>query len=220
MNGWLIAWEAVPDLLAGLILGTIPLTIASFFFGFLLAVATALARISNYRVLRGIAVGYVSIIRGTPLLVQLWVIFYGLPTIGILWDPFPSAIIAFSLNVGGYASEILRSAIQSIPVGQWEAASTVGLGYWQTLLRVVLPQAFRIAVPGLANTFISLVKDTSLASTIMVVELLRKAQQVAAPTFQFFELYVTAAAIYWVACTVLSFGQTALEKKLGHYVIK
>jgi cystine transport system permease protein len=127
-------------------------------------------------------------------------------------------VIAFSLNVGGYASETIRGSILAIPRGQWEAATTIGMSYPLTLRRVILPQAMRIAVPPLSNTFISLVKDTSLASTVMVTELLRRAQEIAAPSYQFMGLYSLAAAIYWLICTVLSFGQARLENHLGRYV--
>lgn len=198
----------------GALLGTIPLTIFSFVFGIVIALGIALARISRFPVLRGFARAYISIIRGTPLLVQLFIIFYALPTLGVVIDPFTSAIIALSLNVGGYASEVIRSAIISVPQGQWEASEVIGLSYSKTMSRVILPQALRVAVPPLSNTFISLVKDTSLVSSIMVVELLRKAQEIAAPTFQFLALYTLAAVYYWIMCTVLSSIQGRLERRL------
>ena len=157
---------------------------------------------------------------GTPLLVQLFIVFYALPQIGVKIDPFPAAVIAFSLNVGGYAAEIIRSAIQSIPKGQWEAAETIGLDYVGALRRIILPQATRVAVPPLSNTLISLVKDTSLASTILVTELFRTAQNVAAPTFEFFALYGTAALYYWIICLVLSFAQNRYERRLERYVAR
>lgn len=122
--------------------------------------------------------------------------------------------------MGGYAAEIIRSAILSIPKGQWEAAQTIGMGYTTSLRRIVLPQATRVAVPPLSNTLISLVKDTSLASTILVTELLRTAQVAAAPTFEFFALYGTAAVYYWIICLVLSFGQSRLEHRLERYVAR
>jgi cystine transport system permease protein len=152
------------------------------------------------------------------LLLQLFIIYYALPSLGATIDPFPSAVIAFTLNVGGYASEVVRASILAVPRGQWEAAATVGMGYPTTLRRIVLPQAARVAVPPLSNTLISLVKDTSLASTIQVTELLRKAQEVAAPTFQFFALYSVAALYYWVVCLALSFSQSRLETRLNRYV--
>ena len=199
---------------------TIPLTIISFVIGLLIALVVALGRLSKNVVVSNITRFYISFIRGTPLLVQLFIIFYALPQAGIKLEPFPAAVIAFSLNVGGYAAEIIRSAIQSIPKGQWEAAETIGFNYTGALRRIILPQAARVAVPPLSNTLISLVKDTSLASTILVTELLRAAQVVAAPTFQFFALYGTAAAYYWIICLVLSFGQNRLERRLERHVAR
>jgi His/Glu/Gln/Arg/opine family amino acid ABC transporter permease subunit len=193
---------------------TIPLTIISFAIGLVIALVIALARLASNVGVSGAARFYISIIRGTPLLVQLFIVFFALPQIGVKIDPFPAAVIAFSLNVGGYAAEIIRSAIQSIPEGQWEAAETIGLNYIGTLRRIILPQATRVAVPPLSNTLISLVKDTSLASTILVTELFRTAQNVAAPTFEFFALYGTAALYYWIICLVLSFGQNRFERQL------
>ncbi|MCV7012706.1 ABC transporter permease subunit [Mycolicibacterium madagascariense] len=199
---------------------TIPLTVISFVIGLVLALIVALGRLSSNRVISSVARFYISIIRGTPLLVQLFIIFFALPQAGIKLDPFPAAVIAFSINVGGYAAEIIRSAIQSIPKGQWEAAETIGYHYAGALRRIILPQAARVAVPPLSNTLISLVKDTSLASTILVTELLRTAQVAAAPTFEFFALYGTAAVYYWVICLVLSFGQNRLEHRLERYVAR
>ncbi|MCV7282941.1 ABC transporter permease subunit [Mycolicibacterium flavescens] len=199
---------------------TIPLTIISFVIGLVIALVVALARLSSNLVVSGLARVYISLIRGTPLLVQLFIVFFALPQIGVRIDPFPAAVIAFSLNVGGYAAEIIRSAILSIPKGQWEAAATIGLNYVDTLRRIILPQATRVAVPPLSNTLISLVKDTSLASTILVTELFRTAQNVAAPTFEFFALYGTAALYYWIICLALSFGQNRFERRLERYVAR
>ncbi|WP_328293221.1 amino acid ABC transporter permease [Kineococcus sp. NBC_00420] len=205
---------------SGLVRGTIPLTLASFPIGLVLALLLALMRLSSVRVLQGISRLYVSIIRGTPLLVQLLIIYYALPEFGITWDPFPSAVVAFSLNVGGYASEVIRSAILSVPKGQTEAALTIGMSYPTTMRRIVLPQAARVAVPPLSNTLISLVKDTSLASTIQVADIMRKAAEIAGPTYQFFTLYALAAAYYWVVCLVLSFGQSRVETRLNRFVAR
>ena len=199
---------------------TIPLTAISFIVGLAIALVVALMRLSRVGIVSQIARFYVSVIRGTPLLVQLFLIFYGLPAIGLTFNPFTAAIIAFSLNVGGYAAEIIRAAILSVPRGQWEAAETIGMGYATTLRRIVLPQAARTAVPPLSNTLISLVKDTSLASVVLVTELLRVAQVAAAPTFKFFALYGVAAAYYWVICLVLSFVQGRLEHRLERYVAR
>ncbi|MBO0900993.1 amino acid ABC transporter permease [Cellulomonas sp. zg-ZUI222] len=220
MNGdtWDLVVSSIGPLLSGAIRGTIPLTLISFVLGLALALVVALARLSRRRLVSGVARAYISLIRGTPLLVQLFIIFYALPSLGLVIDPFPSAVVAFSLNVGGYAAETIRAAILSVPKGQWEAAATVGLDHRLTLQRVVLPQAVRVAVPPLSNTFISLVKDTSLASTIMVTELLRKAQEIAAPTYQFMTLYSLAAVIYWLICLVLSTAQSRLERRLDRFV--
>ena len=215
---WDLVVSSIGPLLSGAVRGTIPLSLLSFGFGLVLALLVALARLSSSRVLSGLARAYVSLIRGTPLLVQLFLIFYALPSVGVVIDPFPSAVVAFTLNVGGYAAETIRAAILSVPRGQWEAAATIGYDRTLTLQRVVLPQAVRVAVPPLSNTFISLVKDTSLASTIMVTELLRKAQEIAAPTYEFMALYSLAAAIYWLICLVLSALQARLERRLDRYV--
>lgn len=215
---WELVRRSLRPLLDGLVKGTLPLTAISFVLGLALALVVALMRLSSLPVLPAVARGYVSVIRGTPLLLQLFLIYYGMPAIGATIDPFPSACIAFTLNVGGYASEVVRAAILSVPVGQAEAAATVGMGYLDTMRRIVLPQATRVAVPPLSNTLISLLKDTSLASTIQVTELLRKAQEMAGPTFQFFPMYATAAVYYWVVCLVLSFAQTRAETRLDRYV--
>ena len=210
--------DSLVPLLEGTVRGTLPLTAISFVLGLVLALVVALLRLSPVAPLSAAARAYVSLIRGTPLLLQLFIIYYGLPSLGVTIDPFPSAVIAFTLNVGGYASEVVRAAILAVPRGQWEAAATVGMGYTPTLRRIVLPQATRVAVPPLSNTLIALVKDTSLASTIQVTELLRKAQEVAAPTFEFFTLYGVAAVYYWVICLALSFTQARLETRLDRYV--
>jgi cystine transport system permease protein len=210
--------DSLGPLLRATVTSTIPLTLVSFVLGLILALVVALMRLSSVTAVAAVARFYISVVRGTPLLLQLFIIYYGLPSLGLSFDPFPAAVLAFTLNVGGYAAEVIRSAILSVPKGQWEAASTVGMGYATTLRRVVLPQAARTAVPPLSNTLISLVKDTSLASTIQVTELLRVAQEAAAPTYQFFALYGVAAVYYWVVCLGLSFGQARLERRENRYV--
>ncbi|HJF30859.1 MAG TPA: amino acid ABC transporter permease [Sporosarcina psychrophila] len=215
-----IALTSLRPLLEGALYYTLPLTFISFFFGIILAVLTALARISTSKPLQIIARIYVSAIRGTPLLVQLFILFFGLPTIGIIIDPFPAAVFGFSLNVGAYASEVIRAAIQSIPKGQWEAAHTIGMNYAQTLRRIILPQATRVSIPPLSNTFISLVKDTSLASLILVTEMFRRAQEIASANYEFLLLYTEAAIIYWLICFILSLIQDRVEHRLDRYVAK
>lgn len=218
MSGWELFFKSFEPLVWGAVRGTIPLALASFAIGLVLALGVALMRLSKNRVVSGIARFYISVIRGTPLLVQLFVIFYGMPSIGLVIDPWPSAIIAFSLNVGGYAAEIIRAAILSVPKGQWEAGYTIGMSHGTTLRRLILPQAARVSVPPLSNTFISLVKDTSLASLILVTEMFRVAEEIAAFSAEFMMVYLEAALIYWVICIVLAGGQGLLEKRLDRYV--
>ncbi|MBL1077930.1 amino acid ABC transporter permease [Nocardia sp. 2] len=217
---WDLIQRNLWPMLEATITKTLPLTAISFVLGLVIALFVALARMSPMRLLSYPARFYISIIRGTPLLVQLFIIFYGLPQFGITFDPFPAAIIAFSLNVGGYAAEVVRASILSVAHGQWEASYAVGMTYAQSLRMIILPQAARIAVPPLSNTLISLVKDTSLASTILVTELLRTAQSAAAITFDYFTLYGVAALYYWVICLILGFGQTRLETRLARHVAR
>lgn len=211
-------FSSLGPLLLGAITGTIPLALTSFILGLALALLVAMLRISENKLASAVGRFYVSVIRGTPLLVQLFVIFYGLPAIGVQLNPWPSAIIAFSLNVAGYAAEIIRASILSVPRGQWEAGHMIGMSRRQTLLRIILPQAARVSVPPLSNTFISLVKDTSLASLVLVTEMFRVSQQIAAFSQEFMLVYIEAALIYWVICLALSTAQTRLEKRLDRYV--
>ncbi|WP_053217535.1 amino acid ABC transporter permease [Virgibacillus senegalensis] len=220
MGGWELFKNSLLPMITGGIKYTIPLTLISFAVGLALALLTAMMRLSNSRILRAPAVAYVSAIRGTPMLVQLFIVFYGMPSLNITIDPFPSAIIAFSLNVGAYASEIIRASILSIPKGQWEAGYTVGMSHTTTLKRIILPQAARVSIPPLSNTFISLVKDTSLASLILVTELFRRAQEIAARTYDFMLIYVEAAILYWIICFILSLVQEVIERRLSRYTAR
>lgn len=190
----------------------------SFVIGLVLAIAAALARISTSKILSGIARAYISIIRGTPLLLQLFIVFYGLPEIGIDLDPWPAAVLALSLNVGGYAAEVVRSAILSVPRGQFEAGSTIGMGYWQTLKRIVFPQAARTAVPPLSNTAISLLKDTSLVSVVLLTDMFRQAQLASANAQLFLPVYILAGVYYWVVCVGMASIQGRLETRLNRFV--
>ncbi|ASV83328.1 amino ABC transporter, permease, 3-TM region, His/Glu/Gln/Arg/opine family domain protein [Ochrobactrum quorumnocens] len=196
---------------------TIPLTILSFIFGLSLGLLTALVRLFSPVWVSLIARFYVWIFRGTPMLVQLFVIFYGLPSAGIYLDAFTAAVIGFSLNVGAYSSEVIRAVISSVPKGQWEAAYSIGMSWRQALTRTILPQATRTAVPPLSNTFISLVKDTSLAAAITVPELFQSAQRIVATTYEPLILYIEAALIYLALSTVLSHLQARLEKRFRRY---
>ncbi|MGG1658172.1 amino acid ABC transporter permease [Brevibacillus sp. NRS-1366] len=207
----------LPMLKAGIVF-TVPLTLISFFLGLILALLTALARISGIKPLDAVARFYVWVIRGTPLLVQLFIIFYGLPSVGVTIDPLTSAIIGFTISVGAYNSEVIRAAILSIPKGQWEAGYSIGMSYAQALKRIILPQATRVSVPPLSNSFISLVKDTSLAATITVTEMFRVAQQITATTYEPLVLYCVAAVIYLMFSTVLSEAQGRMERRFDRYV--
>ncbi len=193
---------------------TIPLTLLSFAVSLVLGLILALVQVANIRGLKQIAFVYIWIFRGTPLLVQLFIIFFGLPGLGIMIDAFPAAVLAFGLNLAAYNAEVFRSAIDAIPKGQLEAAYMVGLNYPQALWRIIMPQAFKIAFPSLFNNLISLLKDTSLASSITVIELFTSAQQIAARTYEPFALYCEAAVIYLAFSTALTWLQTYLEGKL------
>ncbi|CAN7757254.1 amino acid ABC transporter permease [Caballeronia sp. dw_19] len=207
-----------PLLYAGLVF-TVPLTIASFALGLTLAFAVALVRLFGPRWAVKIAQFYVWLIRGSPLLVQLFVIFYGLPNVGIVLDPLTAAIIGFSLNVGAYNSEVIRGVVESIPNGQWEAAYSMGMTRSQALRRTILPQAARVALPALANSFIALIKDTSLAAVLTVPEIFQAAQRIASVTYEPLILYTEAALIYLVFSSVLSSAQVQLERRLGQHAL-
>lgn len=196
---------------------TIPLTLVSFTLGLIIALLTAMVQVANIPVVKQIARIYVWIIRGTPLLVQLFVIFYGLPSVGIILDAIPSAIIVFSFNTGAYASETIRAAIEAVPVGQIEAGYCVGMNYLQIMGRIVLPQALRTAFPPLSNSLIGLVKDTSLAANITVVEMFLAGQRIAANSLEVMAIYCEVAFVYLLFCTVLTKLQTYCEKRMKTY---
>lgn len=206
-----ILLESFPKLLIPGLLYTIPLTLVSFAIGLVIAVAAALIRVREIPVLSQIAGFYVWVFRGTPLLVQLFVIFYGLPSAGVYVDAIPSAVIAFSLNVGAYASETLRGAILAVPNGQKEAALACGLSCFQTMFHIILPQAFRASLPALFNTFISLVKDTSLAANITVTEMFMTAQRIVAVEYEPLLLYIEVGLLYLLFCSFLTWLQKKIE---------
>jgi cystine transport system permease protein len=212
-----LAVNSLPFLLKGTVF-TIELSLGGMFFGLIFGLALALMRLSHHLPLSLISRFYVSAIRGTPLLAQLFMIYYGLPQFGIQLEPMTCALIGFSLNTAAYTSETLRAAISSIDHGQWEAASSIGMTPLQTMVRVILPQAARVALPPLGNSFISLVKDTSLAATIQVPELFRQAQLITARTFEVFTMYLAASLVYWILASVLTLLQHRLEIRAGRYV--
>ena len=217
--------SAFRPMLIAAVLYSIPLAVVSFIIGLIIALLVALVRVVPatgiaHRLLLAFVHAYVSAIRGTPMLVQLMIVFYGLPAIGITLEPMPTAIIGFSLNVGAYASETVRAAILSVPRGQWEAGYTIGMTYLQTFRRIILPQALRVSVPPLSNSFIGLFKETSLASTVTITELFREAQQIANRSYDFLPVYIEAALIYWVFCFILALAQSRLERHLDRYTAK
>lgn len=209
-----LLWDSLWPLLTKGLTVTIPLTLASFTLGLALAMITAFVQVAKVPVLRRIARFYIWVFRGTPMIVQLFIVFYGLPGLGVILDAIPSAIVVFSLNTGAYAAETVRAAIESVPVGQFEAGYMVGMNYMQIMARVVLPQAMRTAFPPLFNTLIGLVKDTSLAANITVVEMFRAAQVIAARTYDVFAMYCEVALLYLLFCTFLTWVQHFCERKL------
>lgn len=211
--------ETFPQLLAATAKVTIPLSLVSFVIALLLGIATAQLRLSKLAAARSIAWLYVWIFRGTPVLVQLFIVFYGLPKLGVSFSPWTAAIVTFSLNSGAYIAEGVRGAQLSIPAGQWEAASTLRLSHWQTLRHVIGPQIWRIALPPLGNEFVNLVKSTSLASVITISDVFQVGQQITARTYEPLILYTEVAAIYLVICTGLTWLQGYLEKKTSKYVV-
>ena len=201
-------------LLPGLTM-TIPPTAIPFFFALIIALIVAMIQFAHVRVLRQVARFYVWVIRGTPLLVQLFVVFYGMPNIGILIDPFPAAVIVFSINEGAYMAEIIRAALESVPAGQMEAGRCVGMTYLQTMRRIILPQAMRTAFPSLSDALISMIKDTSLAANITVTEMFMATQRIVARTYEPLALYIEVGLIYLLFCTVLTKLQSVGEKRLN-----
>lgn len=212
MQAFDLVVHTLPVLAKGAAL-TMKFAVASMVLGLIVGLLVALVRIGSNRLLSAIAQGYVSLTRGTPLLVQMFVVYYGLPDIGISLDPTAAGIFTLTLNAGAYLSESMRGAILGIGRGQWAASHSLGLTHVQTLRHVICPQALRLAVPSLGNTLISLIKDTSLVSVITVTELLRSTQEVIASTFQPLPLYLAAAAIYWVLSTLLARLQGRIETR-------
>ena len=177
------------------------------------------ATVQYYRVpvLRQIVAFYIELSRNTPLLVQLFLVFYGLPDIGIVLDPFPAAVIVFSINEGAYCAETMRASLEAVPVGQIEAGRCVGMSYLQIMRRIVLPQAFRTAFPPLSNSLIAMVKDTSLASNITVTEMLMTTRQIISRTYETLPLYCVVGVIYLLFSTVLTKLQRIGERRLSSY---
>ncbi|QUW85523.1 amino acid ABC transporter permease (plasmid) [Streptomyces mirabilis] len=206
--------QDLPELLKAMGV-TLTLGVVSFVLGSALGMLVGLARISRFRLLKALAIAYVSVFRGTPLLIQIMLVYYGLPQIGILIEPIPSAVLALTVYAAAYLSENFRAGIIAVDRGQWEAAHSMGMPYWRMLRRIVAPQAVRVALPPIGSRFIALMKDTSLASAVTVVELTRAAESIGSSTFRYMEAFLVAGAAYWLINTLLSVGQGALERRLG-----
>ncbi|WP_039656912.1 amino acid ABC transporter permease [Clostridium tyrobutyricum] len=206
----------LPILLKGSVM-TVELTIITIILGSILGILLALLRLSNNKVLKYISSFYAWIFRGTPLLLQLFFFYYGLPFVGIELTPFTAAVIGLALNCGAYMSEIIRGGIQSIEQGQFEAAKALGFNYTQTMKKIILPQTFKVIIPPVGNEFISILKDTSLVSTIAMVELMRSAQQIYATSFDPISVFLTAAVFYLIMTTVFTTVFGIIERKLSVY---
>ena len=214
---WGILVDSFPKLLEYGIKVTVPLTIFSYAIALAVALIVALIQYANVKVLRQICRFYIWVVRGTPLLVQLYIVFFGLPGIGIRLDPFPAAMIVLGFNEGAYMAETMRGALESVSRGQMEAGYCVGLSFPKIMWHVVLPQAFRTAFPALGNSLISMLKATSMAATISVMEMFRQAQVINGRVYESLGLYCEVALIYLLFCTFLTWLQRWGEKRLAAY---
>jgi len=194
---------------------TLLITVVAMFFGLLIGIVVALARLKGNLPVRWLARVYVSVVRGTPAFVQILIVYYGLVDYGITLGPLTAAYVALSINVGAYLSETFRGAILAIPKGQTEAAYATGMTPWQALRRIIFPQAARVAIAPMGNTFIGMLKETSLVSVITVTELLRSAQLLVAQYYVYMPFYLGVAAMYWVMSTLFSAILEAIEKRLS-----
>ena len=214
---WNLFIDSFPKMFIRGLTVTIPLTAIAFSLAMVIAVIVALVQFANIKVLKQICRFYIWIFRGTPLIVQLFIVFFGLMNVGLVLEPFLAAVIVFALNEGAYGAETVRAALESVPEGQLEAGQCAGLSYLQTIFRIVLPQAMRTAFPSLFNALISMLKDTSLAATITVTEMFKVSQQIAARTYEPLLLYLEVGLIYLIFSTVLTKLQSIGEKKLSFY---
>jgi polar amino acid transport system permease protein len=205
-----------PVLLQGSLM-TIELTVLSVVFGTLIGIFTALLKLSKNKLMSGVAGFYTWIFRGTPMLLQLYVFYYGLPFVGIKLSPFQAALIGLSLNSGAYMAEIIRGGILSVDKGQFEACKSLGFTYFDTMKRVVLPQTFKIIIPSVGNEFITMLKDTSLVAVIAMEEVMRKAQLLYASTFRPLEVFFLTACLYLLMTTIFTTVFSYYEKKLSVY---
>jgi len=208
--------EVFPVLLKGSLM-TLELTVISVVLGSLLGMGTALLKLSKNKLIATVAGFYTWLFRGTPMLLQLFVFYYGLPFVGIKFTPFQAALIGLSLNSGAYMAEIIRGGILSVDKGQFEACKSLGFTYFDTMKRVVLPQTFKIIIPSVGNEFITMLKDTSLVSAIAMEEVMRSAQLLYASTFKPMEVFFITACLYLLMTTIFTTVFSHYEKKLSVY---
>ena len=211
--------NSFPKILIPGLTATGPLTAISFSLAMVIAVAVALVQYARVPVLRQLCRFYIWVIRGTPLLVQLFLVFYGLAKVGLVLAPFPAAVLVFSINEGAYCAETVRGALESIPGGQLEAGRCLGLTWLQTVRSVILPQAMRGAFPALSNSLIAMIKDTSLVSNITMTEMFRATVQINASVYEPLLLYTEVALVYLLFSTVLTWLQRWGETRLGAYAL-
>ena len=201
---WSLIWDNIPILLQGAVI-TIQITVMAVGCGFFIGMIAALANLSRFRIVRLLVKCYVELFRGTPLLVQIFMIYFALPmVIGQSINPYVAAVTACSINSGAYVSEIFRAGIQSIDKGQMEAGRSLGLTWGQTMRYIVMPQAFKAIIPPLGNEFIAMMKDTSLVSVIGFEELTRRGQLIIARTYGSFEIWTAVAIIYLIMTLSIS----------------
>ena len=212
MLDWNVIVHYFPFLLKGAVL-TLQISILSLLLGITVGLIAALCKLSKNPLLRWPATFYIWLIRSTPLLVQLFIIYFGFPQIGIDLGPFLSGVMGLGLNVGAFTAETIRGGVVSIPLGQTEAARSLAMSSSLAMRRIILPQALRIIIPPMGNNFIILIKDTSLVSTITLVELTLTAQRFIGSTYKPFEMYLMAAFLYAVMTTTASFALGIFEKK-------
>lgn len=214
-----LAIESFPFLLQGIPM-TLLLSLLGMTLGLFLGFFLSLARGSKHYILRWPTQIYISFMRGTPMIVFLFLLYFGLPVIGLELSAFVAAMLAFGFNSAAYIAEINRASLNSIDEGQWESATALNISYWLTMRLIILPQAVRTAIPPLSNVLLSIVKSTSLAAMITVPELFQKAQIVAGRTFDSMTMYILVALIYWPICGAISYMQNRLEARYSHYLLK
>ncbi len=212
-----LAIDSFPYVLSG-IGYTLLIALVSMVVGLIIGFFLALARTSSLLILQWPARMYISFMRGVPILVILFLLYFGFPVIGIEFSAVQAALIGFSLNSAAYMAEILRSSLSSVEIGQWESSKALGLSYWQSMKRIILPQSVRIAIPPLSNVLMDLIKASSLAAMITVPEIFQKARIVGAREYDLLTLLILVALIYWAICSVMTVLQNYLEKRYEKYL--